>query len=435
MAEKRELYYAFLDTNTFFHYRFFTVIDWLGELKAKKVILVFSTQVIRELDEKKFSAPNPKIRGRAKKVVSKLGSLSSKSEIRPNVEILFISNEPSINWKSENLDPSIGDDRIIAAILSQDLPKEQIAIITGDIGLTLKAKSRNLHCHKLSDNLALPFPRTSAEKEVIELKQRLSLLENKLPALSLKLKTQDDIKDILEVSLQHPSLPPLGDIESRLKEIRSRLEYRPSPQKYSGHNIPFFSNSPIESEIARYDNDLDEYIDHYRSFLEDDYKYQEMQSRILKLNCALVNEGTSPAEDIDVLLNFPDGFDLTSKKGFMPKPSPPSEPVPPRTQKEIISDSMRVFAKLPQITSDLPVPEFGPASYKQPTIRKTNSYEVSFCLPKLKHGFIFEFDPLHLLFPSVESAQSFNIDYFIHAANLPKETTGKVHIVINKESY
>ena len=67
-----------------------------------------------------------------------------------------------------------------------------------------------------------------------------------------------------------------------------------------------------------------------------------------------------------------------------------------------------------------------------PLIRKTNSYEVRYSLNKLKHGIQVYLKPVHIMFKSIDLANSFKISYSILADNLPEPSSGNLHIVILK---
>jgi predicted ribonuclease YlaK len=133
--------YCFVDTNTFLHYRFFMEIDWCREIGADHVILVVCSTVLSELDDKKLTGADSKIRDRAKKVISKLAEIADVNRriqirpIRPNVELQFLPKEPNIDWESEGLDPRVRDDRIIAKILCERASKNNIVLVAADFGL------------------------------------------------------------------------------------------------------------------------------------------------------------------------------------------------------------------------------------------------------------------------------------------------------------
>lgn len=155
----------------------------------------------------------------------------------------------------------------------------------------------------------------------------------------------------------------------------------------------------------------------------------------MRLEIALVNEGTCPAEDIAIFINYPDGFKLVDKEHLPKQPSAPKAPPRPKTAKEKIEDQFRIpqftlpdVFRTPDFTANLP--EF--RNVGRPSIRRTKSYDVEVPVGKLKHEFIEALDPMYVVFASFEKARSFTIDYRIHAANMPDTVEGQLHVIVNR---
>jgi hypothetical protein len=70
--------FAFLDTNTFLHYRAIEEIDWLSILATGHVTLVIAPIVIRELNKHKDYSKSAKARERASAALIKLSKWSDK---------------------------------------------------------------------------------------------------------------------------------------------------------------------------------------------------------------------------------------------------------------------------------------------------------------------------------------------------------------------
>src|SRR6266404_6048214 len=116
------------------------------------------------------------------------------------------------------------------------------------------------------------------------------------------------------------------------------------------------------------------------------------------------NARTCPAEDIHVLLHFPDGFSLYDEEH---PPTAPKEPTVPSKEMRLLSQSA-LLPSLPYL-SDIGTRFPHPRDRIVPRIRKTNSYDVEFEHEKLQHGFVWHFAPLYVAFDSGESARSFAI--------------------------
>jgi hypothetical protein len=67
-----------------------------------------------------------------------------------------------------------------------------------------------------------------------------------------------------------------------------------------------------------------------------------------------------------------------------------------------------------------------------PAILRTKSYHVRVPVGKVKHGFADTFDPVFVIFPLLDRAHSFTIDYHIHAANMPDPAEGQLHVIVTR---
>lgn len=439
---KAEICHCFIDANTFLHYRSFTEVDWCEELGANRVILVVCLAVVRALDEKKLSGSNSKIRKRARKIISKLrelGNVKKQVEIRPNVGLLFAVREPDIKWKVEGLSPDLPDDRIVATVLKESVDKDNVVLLTADLGLQLKAESKGIRCHTLPDNLQLKPKRSPEEEELVKLREKLSRLENRLPVLSVKLVSEDGINSFGRFRLRKMPGLSSANIDSRVAEISKKLQYFSTDKNKKGSLASLILSyvQPSQEEIDRYGKDVERYIEEMRNYLKKEWEYRDVRSRTIELRFALVNEGTGSAEEVDIFLYFRDGFEICNASNLPKEPTPPDEPVPPRSVEEMLVDLRKIdfsyLPNLPRIPSTIVTPQFREDIPQGPRIKKIKSYEVAFSTPKLKHGFLIKFDPVYVIFPSIETGKSFNVNYSILAGNLPEKIEGEVHIIIDTE--
>ena len=184
MADKNDKHpfiYCFLDTNVLYHFQAFDEIRWPEILNAKQVCLVFVPTVLHELNRHKDDSTNERRRNRARMLLSKLKKLLEPETItdqlplvRPNVVLLAIAQEPLMNWTEEHLDPSSGDDRLIASILefSRQHPSESFLLLTDDFPLRLKARNHNIQA--VSPEGMVPSIKSPSPEEA----RRQKLLKN-----------------------------------------------------------------------------------------------------------------------------------------------------------------------------------------------------------------------------------------------------------------
>ncbi len=201
---------------------------------------------------------------------------------------------------------------------------------------------------------------------------------------------------------------------------------------------PSLRNVINPDEILEYNSDLDIYYRDYKEYLIKKEEYENIILRTIKISIWLVNMGTAPAEDIDILMHFPDGFTLLIEEDFPTPPESPLPPSPPMTQIDKLLSHTNLWGDSflsPQIN----LPHFidhlePPPNVTVPRIKRTNSYDVNIHVQRVKHLLKVKFDELVIMFNSYEDAQSFRLNYEILAANLPHKTEGALHIIIKKDS-
>lgn len=438
--------YFVLDTNIFLHYNYFLEIDWLGILGSRKSTLLIPMSVIKELDEKKHSGLNERIRDRAKKIVKSLYKIFNEGppySISTNIDIEFLKSEPDIDWEEEGLAKSSGDDYIIAEILTfiKKNKDSDITFITADLGNILKCKVRDIKTIPISEELKIPIL-DKDKKEIQELKKELARKKAALPNLQLlfsqtkKNRIQLNIQKPIEINKNHDHI--VEEIYNKLKFTRNDItEAIELPNKKlkdlsedelasvtlnMKHNMERIS----EEEISRYERELDEYINEYRFYLEEIANHDKICNLIFKLELIMVNNGNIPANDIDVFIHLPDGFTVYRDDSLPIVPNEPKQPVKPRS----LSDKISQFT-LP----DVSLPTFiGPKINLKmgPNIRKTNSYEVRYDREQLKHNMMTILKPIYISYSSFDEVKSFNIDYKILASNYPDKFESKLNIIFKK---
>lgn len=424
--------YCFIDSNSFLHYRMFTDINWNKVTNSSSVLLIVCPAVLRELDQKKFSEYDINIRNRSQKVLSKMSKMVTSNKIhkiKKTLALMFISSEPSIDWEKEGLSSQTPDDRIIASILEQKNNLKNIILVTSDIGLTLKASNKGIKYISLPDEYRLNIKKNKEQKEIEKLRNKITVLENRLPVLKLKILTDNDPADFIKITLNQITAPSEDELAEKLKVIKDELKFKPSSNTFAIF-IDLLSYPKVE--IERYEKDLDKYIKEMLKYYKKEYKFKKLQSRLIELKFIIINNGNLPAEDIDIFMHFPDGFVMFSEDELPKKPKEPEKPIPPRTQQEMISNFQKFLIPnfpSPDISSIIN-PSINLNLSNGPQIRKTNSYEVKYGLDKLKHGIQKYLKPVYILFESIDLAKSFRISYSILADNLPEPSNGNLNIVI-----
>lgn len=442
----------YLDTNIFLHYQPFNQINWLEIVKTESATIVIPPVTIRELNKHKDSHSRAQIKKRAGETIRRLSGLydlGANPKINEGVFISFEDRDPTIDFAAHQLNFNIQDDHLIASILMnlQEAPTDHVVLVTSDLGLALvtKAGRQGINTQKLPENLRIADEPDPNESKVKQLEQQVREFNSRTPNLSLAF---GEGTQYATIKLPHPVSLGQSEIEEKIIEIKNKFpkiknegvhDNAPLPQVKIEKSsvIEAFLNMNIisQEEVERYNKEVDEYINAYSQFMISNVEFKNLKRRTFKLDIALVNKGTAPAEDIDIHLHFPDGFQLLEEDELPNPPNPSDPPVEPMTVMQRLDNSMKFSYMLPSsIYFDQPVisPRL-PQNVSSPNIKRVNSYDVDIHVQKIKHNLPVDFAPLFIVFDNFESANSFSVEYRILAANIPHEVTGNLHIVIEKE--
>ena len=430
--------YLFVDTNVLLHYRRLEEIDWLNLSKSKEVVVILCPVIIRELDQHKDSHPQNKIRKRAQEIIASLHSKLSGEEsdvIRNGVRLEFIAEDPSIDFSKYRLRSEITDDWLIASVIEfkQRNPNDEIKIVSADLGLSIKSKAQNIKVLRPSETDRLAKELDVDEKRIRDLQKELAEVKNSIPELKLCF-WKSEKQNVFQIQLQQPI--PFSEDEANVEMNRIRVEHphfliSSKPKKIGeGLSMQELLRSGVsQSQADNYNAELNSFYQDYDEYLRQRHEFENAMRRSITLEIGLENSGTVPADDIDVHLHFPDGFSLFDADEDLPqKPKPPEPPAELGTignlRLTVPSFQNLDYTKALRLPSDI----------SSPQIERTNSYDVRSQIKKAKHGYSLRIAKFLVQFDSYESAASFQIDYSISAANLPKAAYGHLSVVIERPS-
>jgi rRNA-processing protein FCF1 len=442
----------YLDTNIFLHYQPFTQINWLELVTAESVTIVIPPVIIRELNKQKDSQGNPKKRKRAAETIKKLFELSESdnpSQVADGIEIYLEDREPSFDFAKYQLNFDIQDDHLIASILSNKLenPAQNIVLITSDLGLQLNLKARRIGV----DTLTMPEKFKIADEldpneiKIKKLEQENRELRSRAPVLSLLFENGNQNNSY---KLTQPVTISENEIEDKVAEKKSVLAGIAKGEKNKKIDLSagelgiesvinvLSSNLIPREEIQRYNSDFELFIPKYKEYLTKNLDYDNLTRRIIELKISLTNNGTAPAEDVDIYLSITNSFQFLLEDDLPKPPEPPIPPEEPKTEMQIIAESLRSGLMLQATAFPIYNPTFSQikaSDSSNRSMKRTSNNEVQVHIQKIKHNFQEPLGPLFVVFNDYESAKSFNINYRILAANIPHEITGSLNVVIEKE--
>jgi len=433
----------FLDSMIYLHYRSIEEIDLRSIFGTDTVTIVIPRITLRDLDKQKNTHQSSKVRDRARRIIKKIEQwMSGQSSIRKGVSVEFFPLMPTIDYAKHGLNPQWSDDILIASVLeySRTHSGEQTILITQDSGPRLTARQLGIAVAELPEHMKLPEEPDPLEIENRELSRMLERLQNALPQLTVCFAGSNDPETHARFSLPRPLDTMEDEITRKINDLRSKLPKQYPPKALSpasrdspatlwqGLAVSSLAPVPLE-EYDRYNRDVDAYLAKYEQYMRETWEQNAAVRRTIRFQIEIRNTGSAPADDVDVLLRFPDGFTLMTEDGL---PNLPKEPRPPRklrSRMQMLTDSI---GHIPNLTMPSPaIPDF-----KMPTsfnIKRTGSYTVTDHFRRIKHGASVQLPELFLTFDSYRSAKSFHCDYTVSPANLPERAEGKLHFVIEKE--
>ncbi len=427
--------YIFPDTNIFIHGRHFEEIDWPVLVGSANITLMLAPSVITELDKHKYN-PAKKVAQRAKKLLPKVEAIIlNPANCKWNVTA--IPRRPSTEFlEQHHLDSKDQDDVLLATILEfkETIGKGDHAIlITNDTGPRLKAVSLKITAQSLPDDYLMPDEPDESEKKLALLQKELEQYRNKIPLVSLEFENGNNYLEI-----EKPYIPKSQEefVNGKMQEIWKEF----SPLVFQEDNSVMLPGgkrmiyplafSVVKAQVDLYNEELKDFFTQY-----EEYFVKEYQRAYFLLNCCPVsiqikNTGTVPAQDIDIFMHFPDGFDIIEEDDI---PETGKKPSPPHKPKHAFDLQVPSFS-LGELTSRLhPVQHRADLSHfntnvGSPSIKKTNSYDVNVHVRSVKHNQSEQLDKLWLKYDDMRNAKGFTVDYRIMAANITQVVAGKLNV-------
>ena len=175
----------------------------------------------------------------------------------------------------------------------------------------------------------------SDKKELQELRKELARMKAALPKLGLSFSQTKNNR--LELVL-YKSTETDDNHEQIINDIFNKLKYTDNYNLAESIKLPKkklkdlsetelagcmqYMKSISKEEIIRYERELEDYLKEYRCFLEEKVEYDKFKDLTFKLELIIVNDGNSPANDIDIFIHLPDGFTVYSDESL---PAAPTE--------------------------------------------------------------------------------------------------------------
>ncbi len=439
--------YCFLDTNIFLEFKPIKDIKWLKVLGTSEVCLVVTSVVIRELDKHKASNSN-RLRKRARNTIGFLKSLDRRAdnEVRPNVTLRFDLTEPTRQTLDRhNLSVDVKDDLLVAKALEFKSfhRTERVAIVTDDTVVQFKAEGYDLDTPILSEDYRSPREIDPLEKKNRELNNELQKLHNTQPKLQLEFRDSNgQLVRLLHASNDFSrSLISEAELDAviELKCINllpMREDRAIANDRLSAFTVSAFTAKVItSSQIEKYNRELEEYPEHYRQYLLDKSLAHVFPYRSVQLNLVLKNEGSVPAQNVEMRLDIQGSSKVLLRVPEVPpyEPTPPAKPEP-RSLLDIDYSASGSLAALRYGIHGNDI-DIGPP-WEEWTRETDNSGSVwyEYGLQKLQHHRSRDIEKIYLMFDKiVDFPLTVNIEYEVTADNMVDMLAGSLTVVVNKE--
>lgn len=427
--------FAFVDTNVLLHFQFFADVDWAKQFGVDAVTLVFAPVVLAELDQHKWGGSRRE-KTRAKAVLKRLDALNlspSAVAVRPGVSAMaLIAEPPDSVFAQHRLDAHVGDDRLLASVLSFDgaAPGDRVLILTGDSGLRVKARGRQLEVAAPDESLELPDEPDETERELQKAQRELA--ESRSASPELKLGFGDG-----ETHAQF-TVRLVRDFDA-LTLSRLLKEWRQKHSHIGGMadtiDLPFGGGQIRTSSFARmagfvsaedarfHNSELDGVYARYEKYLRAWPATVNVIARVLPLNLILENTGTAPADDIDVQLWTDAPGQWIDEMPELPLPPQPPERRSPLEGLYNLDVNRFDYMRHNNLIQ--------PAANEDGPNIDGDGQGVQYGIERVKHHVPCELPVVYFQFASEEAVASFTLNVRIVAANIrkPSERTLQLQIV------
>lgn len=327
-----------VDTNFFLQYRQAKELPWSEITDAEEVELLVSPPVQDELDRQK-SDSNTRRQKRAR-AANGLLRQALRNEARcetlriagPKVTLKLIPKSEPTPWPQE-LEREIVDDAIVATALAYNAE-----LLTGDVGMALKAENLGMTVKLLPDSEAwlLPAEPDQKSKELADLRRRVAALETSHPDVSLGLGDEQN-GEISQLAIEGVVYEDSEEqVDWAIDELKKRHPMRefkrdqPRPESLSIISGMTWSQ-PTEVEFWEYETEYAKWIEECRRGLHEATARQIRLSRRCAVPVAVNNRGGRPALHVILEVSTSKGLrlgdsDRGDDAGSWRIPSPPAAP-------------------------------------------------------------------------------------------------------------
>lgn len=378
-----------LDTNVLVHFLRPDDPEWRNSFEGE-LLFVVPTTTLSELDVHKTSRDG-KIRKRSRAILPWLENNDGR-EIAEGVTLELLATEPTRELLNEHhLDPSVPDDRIIAAALELERTRGAVVtLVSWDTTPRVKARQRGLQVMSPPDSLKVAETPSDEEAELAKTRRQLDALTSRIPKLR--------VTTLLGALALGPD-----DSEEREQHISNGMER----MRASNNQGPF--------QIFGLNTLPEGYVDEYREYLEQREDHSASLARCAEVRLELENIGSLKASTVTIDISW------DAEANYIELLPQPPEP-PSRGGFEGFMHGPHVY--LPDLLGKRNVS--GPDG---PVGGKSCSYSVKFLL----HQRTLELPRLLLSFPRVDDFGGIALNWRVHCEELPEAISGCINLPVTPD--
>ena len=414
------------DTNVFLHYKPVTDIDWPALASDTAIKVVVCLQVIKELDEKK---DHPDLGDRARRAIREIRAIRSAGGIvRDGVTLEVFNEEIRLDLLPTHMSPDSADDRIVyqAKQYAQSHPGIDVSVVSEDLGMELRCHASGVRAFPPDLKDRLPNPESELKKQNRQLTNELATLLNRLPKLVLRATGGIDGEDPFTLGLCQPK--PLDPAVETEIARRAHPPLQPPHHAHSYDAYPMGASLDMNEisphEYTRYNGELEEYFEAYRAHVPHRSAYIEARARSFPFELILENDGTCPAEDIDVYVHIPnEAIESVTKDDDNDLRIPPF-PTLPEKPASTLSRMLRTpsLADMQLRHLDNFRPPIKHDGVQRSRIEATNGeFTIRVNVGRLKHKFTISLGKFRARFRSWESVRPIQARCSMTAGNHPRD--------------